>query len=195
MPPPACIKQYPGSPKHVHALLIRLVGLPLIVSIKEYLPMNSYRQIPQLSIQNACTCIQPVSSGGYAKAQITWERGKVGWGETDSDLTLLALNEPERYRNGQPAESAWDASHLQATGMEAAFTHITIQYLPDGLQSSPLLKQKSSPVSDLTGSSRDHCSHPVWPLGASALWSDSHESDFPFLFLTGPVCFLLLVNI
>lgn len=45
---------------------------------------------------------------------------------------LLALNEaqPELYTNGQPAESVWDASHLQATGSESAFTHITIHYLP-----------------------------------------------------------------
>lgn len=48
------------------------------------------------------------------------------------ELMFFALNEdqPELYKKGKPAESVWDASHLQATGTESAFTHITTHYLP-----------------------------------------------------------------
>lgn len=59
----------------------------------------------------------------------------VSWGEgrqIQIELLLFALNEDqlELYMNGQPAENVWDASHLRATGVESAFTHITIHYLP-----------------------------------------------------------------
>lgn len=59
----------------------------------------------------------------------------VRWGErrqTQRELMFLALNEdqPELYKNGQPADSVWDASHPQATGTESAFTPITTHYLP-----------------------------------------------------------------
>lgn len=83
----------------------------------------------------------------------------VRWGERkqiQTELMPLALNEdqPELYMDGQPAESIWDASHLQATGSESALTHITSHYLPSQAAILPLLKQKASGLaSDLAGSS------------------------------------------
>ena len=178
-PIPEYIKQHPGSTEPVYDILILSLHMSLIINIKEHLHMNSYGQIPQRSIQDACTCIQPQSLQEVVLKHKSLGRA-VTWGErrqTQIELMLLALNEdqPELYTKGQPAESVWDASHLQATGTESALTHITTHQLPNW---APILTSTEAGglhqwVTSLHH--QDHCSHSVWPPTDSALWSDSHR--------------------
>lgn len=123
--------------------------------------MNSYGQIPQRSIQNACTCIQPQSLQEVVLKHKSLGRA-VTWGEgrqTQTELMLLALNEdqPELHVKGQPAESVWDASHLQATGTDSALTHITTHQLPNW---APILTSTEAEVST--------SEWPRWTIGMTA---------------------------
>lgn len=133
------------------------------------------------------------------KAQIIWEHAKLGWEEIDSNRTHV----PCLKWGSAQAVQEWAASR-QRLGYQPSPSHrhgvcIYLYHNPLSSQpgSKPYLYCSRSQVNQQVTflGHQDHCSHSVWLLTTSALWSDSHSQTFLSSFWTFPVCFLLPVNI